>query len=103
MCDRSNILYQPAESSLFHENHLKTSPGHHSLICMPKKHIQSFQNCPKAFQEEKHNAEKLVECLNQKINVFQFDTLTPNKNSVDLIKSNMKNEISLGKIIYYLD
>ncbi|XP_058978950.1 transmembrane protein 132B isoform X1 [Musca domestica] len=95
MCDRSNILYQPAESSLFHENHLKTSPGHHSLICMPKKHIQSFQNCPKAFQEEKHNAEKLVECLNQKINVFQFDTLTPNKNSVDLIKSNMKNEISL--------
>ncbi|KAM7347234.1 transmembrane protein 132C dtn isoform 2-T2 [Cochliomyia hominivorax] len=38
--------------------------------------------------KEKHNAEKLVECINQKKNVFQFDTLTPKKNlsSCDMSK-----------------
>lgn len=42
--------------------------------------------------EEKHNAEKLVECASHKINAFQFDTMTPNER-----KNNSKN----GKIYLY--
>ncbi|XP_075156682.1 transmembrane protein 132C dtn isoform X3 [Haematobia irritans] len=42
-------------------------------------------------KEEKHNAEKLVECGLHKSNAFQFDSLTPSKKFLSSVKPNMRN------------
>ncbi|XP_073835557.1 transmembrane protein 132C dtn [Musca autumnalis] len=89
-CTKSNVSYPRAESTLFNEDRLT---GQNAPIYLPKKNIPSIKNLQKSLQEEKHNAEKLVESSNQKMNVFQFDTLTPNKKQMSSTKTNQKNEI----------
>lgn len=50
-------------------------------------------------QEEKHNAEKLVECTSQKLNAFQFDTLTPKKHQFSSTKpTSINGNSKTGKI-----
>lgn len=77
--------------SLFNDSSVKSPINEH--IISPDSYNDDIQNKSGGIQsKEKHNAEKLVECANQKKNVFQFDTLTPKKK---LCKSDMPKK---GKI-----